>query len=101
MSRVTNLILTCGPGGEEKAIAYINAAMVDDLHQNPITDTWEAATGRKCLEAGVFITACNYLDLPEFLSAVQSAPWEDPESVQVFYQEQEDDRFTEAQLNLT
>ena len=100
MSVVTNLILTCAAGGEEKAIAYINAAMIDDLHQQPITDTREAATGTKWLEAGVFITACNYLDLPEFLSAVQSAPWESPESVQVFYQEQDDNRFTEAKLNL-
>ena len=96
---MTNLILTCSLD-EDAAIADLNEE-ISNFRASPLTDTRQAATGIKALEAGIYIAACNYLNLPDLIDAIQRASWADPESVQLFYQEQEDERFTEAQLNLT
>ena len=45
------------------------------------------------MECYVAIGAFNYLDVEGFMAAFYSAPWDDPETVQLLIKEQEQDSF--------
>lgn len=97
MSLVTNVILTTFLNDED-AVATVNESLKaqptmsghDVLH--PVHDH---GSNRKAMEADVYIGAFNYLDLDGLLQAVRSAPWEWPDYVRVFVQQQDDDGFSE------
>lgn len=49
--------------------------------------------GRKHLETPLFAAAFNYFNLENFCNFVRSLKWKHPNCVQIFIQEQEDDKF--------
>lgn len=43
--------------------------------------------------------AFNYLDIPEFVAAVDAAPWEDRDGLALFVKDEHDDRFADMTPN--
>ena len=52
------------------------------------------------LECEICPGAFNHLNLADLLRAIQEVDWDDPASVQLFIQEQEEDRLREIDLGL-
>lgn len=95
MSYVTNVILTCSFFDEEN-IKILNEK-VAKLPGVSFAPTLKS-TGTKGLECVVCVGAFNYLPIDDLVSAIQSVPWKGPQWVQLFIQDQNEDRFTERPL---
>jgi hypothetical protein len=52
------------------------------------------------LECEIYPGAFNYLDLNVLIDAIRAVEWDDPGAVQLFAQEQEQDRLREIDLAL-
>lgn len=106
MSFVTNVILTCslmekaGDDGVFPPVDHLNAWLTE-TYRCTLVEVSAHAGGTKVMEAPVFLCAFNYLDEPEFLRHVASAPWDDPESVRVFLCRQEESAFDLVSLTPT
>ena len=94
MSVVTNLLLTHTERGGDNplAIQKLNA-WLNEAGQSSLVYVSEHIFGRKRFEATVMGTAANYLCLWDFFDFIKSIDWGYPETVQVFYKEQEDRTF--------
>ena len=92
MSWVTNVILTCALGDEDR-IGEVNEFFTDRAeHLFDMIDGKYAGT--KVLEVPIFIGAYNYLDIKSFIFHLRTrVSWEEPALVQVFIKDQEDERF--------
>ena len=102
MSVVTNVLLKTSVGDLTR-IAALNAAFRAGQQFLSCDDEllprgWYA--GNKMLECVICPGAFNYLNLPELVAAIREVKWDDPGSVQLFVQEQEQDRLTEVDLSL-
>lgn len=54
----------------------------------------QSALERHAFECELWGAALNHLDIEAFLNCVRSQPWREPENVQVFIQDQMEERFT-------
>ena len=105
MSRVTNVIIATGLGED---ITYLKSKFkefnVNGLPFNLVSVDNENLPkgwygGSKLLEVNLFIGAYNYLDLEALIVFMQQqVNWEDPISVQLFAQEQNDFKFKAIDL---
>jgi hypothetical protein len=100
MSVVTNVVLKISVGDKQR-IADLNALFSSgqkfvSCDDESLPRGWYA--GSKMLECEVFPGAFNHLNIAELVSAIQDVEWDDPYSVQLFVQEQEEDRLKEVEL---
>ena len=104
MSRVTNVILTtmCGEGVEHEngpdtypCTDAINVWLAE-LGHPPLLHVDPLWHGRKRIEADIWIGGFNYLDHDCLAAVVRAQPWDDPDSVQLFVNLQEESRFSEV-----
>jgi len=108
VSHVTNVILTF-PLGEEQALAVLNERLACKGYERRVwfrpfdsdgTEDGElynrdVSTGTKRLETNVCLAAFNYLNIPDLVAEVRAAPWAEPEYVQLFVQDEHENRFTD------
>jgi hypothetical protein len=52
------------------------------------------------LECQIYPGAFNHLELSDLIRAIREVDWDDPGSVQLFVEEQEQDRLMEVDLGL-
>jgi len=100
MSVVTNVVLKISVGDKHR-ISELNALFASgqkfvSCDDESLPRGWYA--GSKMLECEVFPGAFNHLNVSELVSAIQKVGWDDPHSVQLFVQEQEEDRLHEVVL---
>jgi hypothetical protein len=98
MSQVTNVLLTTAWGEGFSAVHLLRQAGFTFISCNDegLPVGWYAGT--KMLECEIYPGAFNHLDLNKLVAAINAAPWESPESVQLFVQGQDEDRFREVDL---
>lgn len=102
MSVVTNIILSVGAlDGDfpDRGACETLEAVNQFFHPRPGLLPLRVAGGWKAFEADVFTGAFNYLDLPAFMAHLRSVEWREPDLVQVFVMEQEDELFRLLRLN--
>lgn len=92
MSQVTNVILKAAAG--EYQIDKLNLLLA---YACPFVDS-DYCAGDKHLEVNIYLGAFNHLDLDDFRRTVESVQWDYPESLQLFIQEDNDERFREVGL---
>lgn len=100
MSVVTNIVLKTSAGDKHR-IEKLNALFQSgqkfvSCDGESLPRGWYA--GNKMLECEIFPGAFNQLNLTDLLNAIQKVDWDDPLSVQLFVQEQEEDRLREVEL---
>jgi hypothetical protein len=100
MSIVTNVLLKTSTGDKSR-IAKLNTAFESgqkfvSCDDDSLPRGWYG--GNKMLECEVYPAAFNHLDLEELVRAIRGVEWDDPLSVQLFVQEQEEDRLREVDL---
>ena len=100
MSRVMNVILTHSCSEMSPArIADVNNAISDRFEyaftRIPASDS-EFVGGDRHMECFVYLAAFNYMPLEHLLAAVKNARWDDPGTVQLFIQDEDEDRFHEV-----
>lgn len=111
MSTVTNYILTTSfsegdvneaIGEKFPAIDALNTALYSE-HQILVSfkPVHELSGGRKAMEAAVFLYAANYQEERTVARLMRTVPWEQPDDVQLFVQEQEESRFREIDWRTT
>ncbi len=81
MSRVTDIIITCGVA-ENSAIDKLNSLFQSGT---PFKEASPSA-GTKALQTTILIGAFNYLDAEKLVFAIRNAGWRWPESVRLFAQ---------------
>jgi hypothetical protein len=100
MSRVMNVILTHGCGEyDELRIAEVNSALVDShVPFARIPASYSASVGgEKNMECTVYLAAFNYMPLDRLVAAIRAAKWRDPDDVQLFVKDEDEQRFTERE----
>jgi hypothetical protein len=100
MSVVTNVLLKISVG-DKRRIVELNALFASgqkfvSCDDETLPRGWYA--GSKMLECEIFPGAFNRLSVSELVSAIQKVEWDNPQAVQLFVQEQEEDRLREVQL---
>ena len=104
MSCVTSLMLSCGCGEDDNRDDPIERPRLSPALQ-VISDYCEATRALQCLpkevdtvsggykwlQAIVYAWGANYLNTEAFLKVVRDAPWENPDHVQVFVKEEEEE----------
>jgi hypothetical protein len=98
MSRVTNVILiTSMPDAYANIIENINAQLseIGHLPFKQITDT----DSEKNLEAGIYVAAFNYLNVPSLVQIVSSTKWYRPSQVQLFIKSDTAVKFGDTKLD--
>ena len=93
MSQVTNVILTTA--SYEHAIDAVNEFLrnADGGGHGEFIEVTKHAGGTKAMECAVYLSAFNHADTDTILRAVDQAPWEDREWVQVFVMEEDEGVF--------
>src|SRR5882762_1651806 len=102
MSVVTNVILKTAVA-EDYGIQILNSIFESGQGFVACDDPalprgWYA--GSKMLECEIYPGSFNYLDIESLVRAIQYVNWRNPDSVQLFVQEQEENRFKEIPLDL-
>jgi len=95
MSTVTNVILTCALGDDDKLPA-VNEYLTREhfgLGLLAVDRLWPPGDHGKAMETHVWIGAFNCLDRAEFLAAIADVHWDDRDAVRVFLQLQDDEGF--------
>ena len=110
MSHVTNLILTTVP--YDRGIHELNRSL-SEAHPTEDTHTpWKFVNcdddesvrprgwyaGDKYLECDIYPAAFNCLDLQNLIDTILAVEWDEPASVQLFVQDENQHRFTEVEL---
>lgn len=101
MSRVTDVILTVslleepGDTGGCPAVEALNA-WLRERRLGELNEVSKAAGGTKVIQARVFMGAFNYLDLTEFIDAINATPFLDRESLALFVKQEEEERFMDV-----
>lgn len=103
MSHITNVILTFSIM-EDFHDTFDDGEAIYDL-MNSI-NTWLSENGHRSfghsagrvsgdryLETPLYIAAFNYLRIDAFMAMLSSLPWKEPENVQLFIEDQDDDKF--------
>jgi len=109
MSVVTNVILTYGVSDMYDGplslgiLPDINAYCFDRnipafIRQFDESYGVPRVAGSKQLECEILLGAFNHFSIAEFIDHLRSLPWQDKDSVQLFIQEQDDNRFTERDV---
>ena len=102
MSVVSNVIFSFSISEDsyekEDDILYPNMEKINNwLEENNYgifsVDVDVVSGGRKNRETPLFVAAFNYSSIDNFCNFIRSLKWEYPDFVQVFIQEQEDDKF--------
>jgi hypothetical protein len=98
MSRVTNAILTAHvglQGDSDPEIASVNKFLreTEGGGGGEFIEVTQHAGGTKRMECRVYLSPFNHADAEVILRAVDQAPWQDKDMVQVFVKEQEEDAF--------
>ena len=99
MSTVTDVILTaqCGEDFDRDPVGPLNEWLLANGH--PLMLQVDNLLGGErrgyAMQLCLWINACNYLEHDDFLRAVRECPWEDPDTVQVFFNYEEGDRVEE------
>ena len=96
MSLVTNVLLI----GDYKGVKALNEGFIKQLDTHAFTRVSDCA-GNKWLECDIYPGAFNHLNLAELVNAIDSAPWECPECVQLLVKEENDMRFREVELGIS
>lgn len=106
MSVVTNVILTfplVSGEGDTELVDKLNAHLKTTPVANGLA-AWfrlipdEGTGGTRCVETNICVSAFNHLNLDGLVGLIQSFDWPEKENVQVFVQEDNDNRFREIQL---
>lgn len=95
MSTVTNVIVTCALGDDDKLPA-VNAYFLIEhfgLGLLAVDPLWPPGDHGKAMETHVWIGAFNYLDRQGFLAHLTDVRWHDRDAVRVFLQLQDDEAF--------
>ena len=103
MSNVTNVLLSFSVM-EEKVQGWdsdspyilmntINAWLMERSYGAFGQDVDHVSGGHKHLETPLYAAGFNYFNLDDFLNMLRTLPWKEPENVQVFVQEQDEDKF--------
>lgn len=103
MSYVTNVLLSFSVMEDaDGRVAEVNDHLAEHSRGQKLGDIWQSDPpvygGHKCMERPLYGAAFNYVEVKRFIEAVRSASWKEPEYVQVFICDQEDDVFTETKL---
>ena len=85
MSTVTNVIILGG----------VDETGPTQLTDFPFIQVDGLTVGSKAMEANVWIGAFNYLDIVNFIDALNKVKWDYPEEVQLLIKEQEDEKFSQ------
>lgn len=100
MSRVTNIIFAFSiieEGGDDSGefilFKEINKWLKKEGY-GELKSIDDCAGGSKRLEAPIFAAAFNFFLFDEFKEFVSSLNWNEPDAVQIFVKEQEDDEFS-------
>ena len=102
MSNVTNIILTISCSDDREKIQLVNSFVYRGLQMDLVSADYNKVMatgtrwygGTKFLEAGIYIGAFNHFPLIEFVDHLKKINWEYPESVQVIYKGQDDEKFS-------
>jgi hypothetical protein len=102
MSVVTNVVLKISIGDKSR-ISKLNELFQSGRNfvscdDDSLPRGWYAGT--KILECEIYPGAFNHLDLDGLVAAIRRIDWDDPQSVQLFVQSQEQVRLMEIDLNL-
>ncbi len=105
MSSVTNLMLSFAVGEEEQTIAaqlnsYPNKGrgfLLVSIDDKKLPRGWYG--GSKMMETCIYLGACNYLDVDDFIEYLHSIKWKSPEEVQLFAKRQWEDKFVVYDLS--
>jgi len=103
MSIVTNVVFKTS-AGDKARISDLNSAFQSgqkfvSCDDGSLPRGWYA--GNKMLECEICPAAFNYLDLEGLIRAIRQVEWGDPLSVQLFVQEQEENRLREVDLGFS
>lgn len=114
MSVVTNIILHCSYGEDHSDISERDGGLTKRIYKGPDTiNQWLNGQGRELGElvfmnphaggtqifsGAIFMGAFNYLDLDGLAEQIKSFTWDEPNKVQLFVREDEDDVFWEYDL---
>jgi hypothetical protein len=100
MSWVTNIILSTSILDADKS-ADLNAA-IHRHYKDPfgalMVISRDDAGGDKELEATIYLAAFNGFDLDRFLVAIRAVLWDDPEELQLFIKDEDDEHFSEISV---
>jgi hypothetical protein len=92
MSKVTNIIITTAI--DEPGVLNLNHALW--LIEHPgFHQVDQHCGGNKAFESHVWLAAFNHLDIEEFKAIARAAAWEEPDRVQIFIREEQEERFEE------
>jgi hypothetical protein len=78
--------------------AFQSGAKFTSCDDESLPRGWYA--GSKMLECQIYPGAFNHLELSDLIRAIREVDWDDPGSVQLFVEEQEQDRLMEVDLGL-
>ena len=97
MSYVADVILTTfleGEGIDEpcKGVVELNE-WLDSENYGILQRVDQYTGGRKAQQADIYLGAFNYLDIGAFVEKIKSIKWVDPEYVQLFLKDEDDDLF--------
>lgn len=100
MSEVTNVILKTAAGDDREGNPYalnaLNLACCKGMA--PFEEARFYVAGDKFLEVSIYLGAFNHLDLQALRMGIESASWDYPDAVQLFIQEDNEERFHEVTL---
>lgn len=98
MSVVSNVVLlmSCGESDDAEDIPGLNTlnAWLAGQNQGALYRVEDHGHNRKAMECHVAIGAFNHLYVEEFLEAFRTAPWCEPDTVQLMFKGQDDHEFS-------
>jgi hypothetical protein len=102
MSVVTNVVFKTSVGDKARIVKLNAAFQAGKKFTSCDDESLERGryAGDKMLECEVYPGAFNNLRLAALIEAIRKVEWDDPGSVQLFIQEQEDARLREVDLGL-
>jgi len=98
MSWVTNILLSYNivekQIGDHKS-EHLNVKLINEEYEafGTFKEIGQYAGGKKHIETPLYAAAFNYFPIKEFMYFVFSLNWECPDDVQIFIEDQEEDRF--------
>lgn len=95
MSVVTDVLLCFHCIESDRATETIDAWLQEKYYGVKLARLDEHATGTKYMQARVYGTSINFLDVQGFIDVVRATKWVWPEYVQLFMKEEDDTTFTD------
>ena len=92
MSSVTSIILITGVGDSHAANTL--GTYLQSMNRCTLNQVDSHSGGDKHMEADVYLSAVNGLDVDTFLDVFYSIRWLSPEAVQLMIKEEHDEAFT-------